>query len=283
LPNDWGTAPGFSLALGKATAFFFPGVPREMQPMFERYVRPMVLGHSDQRTAQVRIRAYGATESSINDQLVGIEERFGVTLGYRAHFPEIDVKPLAQRDTDRAAMEAAQEAATEIRRRLGPLVYGEGDRGLPEVVIDALRHSGKRFGLAESCTGGLVAALLSAHSCSDVFRGGVVSYANGVKTDLLGVSSSVLGAEGAVSDAVVRQMALGAVRSLGCDVALAISGVAGPTGGSPEKPVGLVHFAVHCDGHVSTRHVTLHGDRKRIQLGAAYYGLNLVRLALLAG
>lgn len=281
LPNDWGTAPGFSVTIGQALAFFFPGVPREMQPMFERYTRPEIAARSETHTSIVRIRVYGATESSINDQLRDIEQRFGVTIGYRAHFPEIDVKPLATRPDERSATEAARAAADAIRERLGPLVYGEGDAGLPEVVIALLRRSKKSLGLAESCTGGLVSALLTAHSSSDVFRGGVVSYANDVKTQVLGVDAEALASHGAVSEVVVRQMAEGAARTLGSDLVLAISGIAGPSGGSAEKPVGLVHFALRVGANVSTTQVTFVGDRARIQLGAAYHGLNLVRRALL--
>lgn len=280
LPNDWGTAPGFCVRLGRAEAFFFPGVPREMQPMFERYVRPRLAAATSGHTAQIRLRAYGATESSINDQLDGIEAEYGVSIGYRAHFPEIDVKPLATRDTEALAQHAVRAAADAIRERLGPLVYGEGDAGLAEVVIDLLRRAGLTLGLAESCTGGLVASLVTAHPCSDAFLGSIVCYDNPVKTNLLGVSREVLDAHGAVSEATAREMALGALRALGAPVVLAVTGIAGPTGGSAEKPVGLVHFAVSIGGTISTKQERFHGDRRRIQLGAAYYGLNLLRLAL---
>jgi nicotinamide-nucleotide amidase len=282
LANDWGTAPGFCVKIGQARAFFFPGVPREMQPMFERYVRPALVAAGAGHTSQIRVRTYGAAESSINDQLQGIAEQFAVTIGYRAHFPEIDVKPLATRDDEKAATLAVRNAADAISGRLGPLVYGEGEAGLAEVVIAALRSTGKSLGLAESCTGGLVASLLTAHSCSDVFVGGVVSYANAVKSRLLGVSAESLAREGAVSEATVQAMAQGAADALGCDLALAISGIAGPTGGTTDKPVGLVHFALGHGEEMMTKHVTFpFGDRVRIQLAAAYYGLNLVRLSLL--
>lgn len=276
LPNDWGTAPGFAVRVGTSLAFFFPGVPREMQPMFDRYVRNEIEGRLSEYAAQVRLRVYGATEASVNDQLAGIEAEFGVTIGYRAHFPEIEVKPLALRATREEARDAADRAARAIRERLGRLVYGEGDTDLAGVVLEALRTRGKTLALAESCTGGLVSACITAHPASDVFQGAIVSYADRVKISELGVAAEALAQYGAVSEAVVTQMAQGARRALASDYALGVSGIAGPTGGTSEKPVGLVHFAVAGPTRTLHRHVVLRGDRERIQRGAAHFGLKLL-------
>lgn len=278
--NDWGTAPGFSIAIEGALSFFFPGVPREMHPMFERYVVPELKRGMRTHTAQVRVRTFGAPESRVNHSLRGVEEQFDVTIGYRAHFPEIDVKPMATCATKEEAERRVRAAADEIRRRLGALVYGEGDVGMPETVLNLLRERKMWLGLAESCTGGLVASLLTEHSCSDVFLGGVVCYANSVKVGALGVDPQTLQSEGAVSEETVRQMARGAIERLGCDISLALSGVAGPGGGTEEKPVGLVHFAVATRDQVVCRQRTLQVDRIRVQRWAAYAGLDLVRKML---
>jgi nicotinamide-nucleotide amidase len=280
LANDWGTAPGFRVQLGRASAFFFPGVPREMQPMFERDVVPLIQKQLSRYTAQVRLRTFGAPESKVNDLLHGVEEAFNVTVGYRVHFPEIDVKPMATRDTREEAEAAVQAAAAEIRQRLGTLVHGEGDTGLPQAVGQLLTSQGLKLGFAESCTGGLISALLSAEPCSDFFQGAVVSYANAVKIHLLGVNAGTLEREGAVSEAVAAEMAEGARRVLACDVALAVSGIAGPGGGSAERPVGLVCFAAASEQRTLTQRRVFTGDRARIQRWAAFAGFDLVRKLL---
>ncbi len=277
LDNDWGTAPGFSVDVGSCRAFFLPGVPREMKPMFDLHVVPEIRNRVTQHTAQVRIRTFGAPESQINDMLDGIDREFAVTLGYRAHFPEIEVKALAVENNPVLAAERAERAAREVRKRLGNLVYGEGSKGLPEVVGDCLRAKGWTLALAESCTGGLVAELITQNPASDYFLGGVVSYANEVKRDILGVDPHSLATVGAVSEEVVRQMAEGARTRLGADTAVALSGIAGPGGGTEEKPVGLVHIAISTPVRTIAIERVFTGDRQRIQLRAAYTALNLLR------
>src|SRR5690606_23007367 len=135
LHNDSGTAPGFAVSIGRARAYFLPGVPHEMQRMFERHVRPKLVERQSEHIYQVRLNTFGLPESSVNDQLSGVEQKFGVQLGYRAHFPEIQVKVLA-RAADRAQAAArATEAAGEVRRRLGSrLVVSEGRVSLAEAV-----------------------------------------------------------------------------------------------------------------------------------------------------
>lgn len=279
--NDWGTAPGFSVKIGRAHAFFFPGVPREMQPLFMRDVAPRVAQSLAAHTAQVRIRTFGAPESRVNDLLTGVEAQYGVTVGYRAHFPEIEVKPMATRNARAEADLAVAAAAAEVKRRLGDLVYGEGDNGLTEVVGNLLRQRGWTLGFAESCTGGMLSAMLTASSCSDYYLGAVVSYANSVKQGVLGVSPEVLQEHGAVSQQTVEAMATGARRVLGCDVALAVSGIAGPTGGTPDKPVGLVHLGLATPHGVTAMHRVFAVERVRVQRWAAFWGLDMIRRALL--
>lgn len=282
LTNDWGTAPGFSIHIERAVAFFFPGVPRELKPMFQRDVVPQLEQLTgDSFTAQVRLRTFGAPESKVNDLLAGVEEQFNVVIGYRAHFPEIDVKPMATRTTRQAAEADARRAADEIHRCLGQLVYAEGDLDLPVTVTNLLRKKQWSVGFAESCTGGLVSALLTAESCSDVYKGAIVSYANEVKRDVLGVHPEDLEQAGAVSEPVVRQMAAGARRVLAADVALSVSGIAGPGGGTEDKPVGLVHFAVETPQTTLVHHAIFPHERTRVQRWAAFVGFNLIRKTLL--
>lgn len=270
LANDFGTAPGFSVDLDACRFVFLPGVPREMEGMFEAHVAQLVRARVSRHIHQIRLRTFGAPESQINDALSGIEEEFGVTLGYRAHFPEIEVKCLAYRAAAAEARAAARAAADAARVRLGGWVYGEGDRALPQVVGDLLRAQGYRLAIAESCTGGLAAELVTRQPASDFFQGAVVSYANSVKADVLGVPRELLARFGAVSEPVARAMAEGARRVLGADVGISFTGVAGPGGGTSDKPVGLVHYAVAMSDETRTFAQVFTGDRARIQLRAVY-------------
>ncbi|MBX3183822.1 MAG: CinA family nicotinamide mononucleotide deamidase-related protein [Polyangiaceae bacterium] len=246
LPNPVGTAPGFAVSIGQTRAFFMPGVPREMKRMFHDHVAPFVRGLTPGvHLAQVRLRSFGLPESQVNDLLAGVEEAHQVTLGYRAHFPEIEVKVLARRDAASAAEEAAETAAREVTRRLGRAMYGEGSAALPQVVGERLGALGLQLVTAESCTGGLISQLITeAPGASAYFTASAVTYSNESKQRLLGVRAETLAAHGAVSEEVAREMALGALTHLNGDVSIAVTGVAGPGGGTEAKPVGLVHYAV---------------------------------------
>lgn len=282
LPNGRGTAPGFSVTLGSAQAFFFPGVPLEMKEMFNEHVAPRLPKPEGARRA-IHLRSFGLPESEVNDRLAGIEEEYGVTLGYRASFPEIEIKVLA-RGAHGGEVEARCRAAADlVIERLGrTVVYGEGHVTLAGAVGILLADLGWTLGLAESCTGGLVSELVTnVPGSSAYYVGGVCCYANQVKTSVLGVGADTLGDYGAVSEPVARQMAEGACRVLGADVALSITGIAGPTGGTPDKPVGLVHWAVHTPRGTTARHMVFPGTRRQVQQLAAYAGLASVRAELL--
>jgi len=279
LPNPNGTAPGFELKLNRALAYFMPGVPFEMKAMFESFVQPAISPLLSERHFQVLLRTYGLPESEVNDRLAGIEAEFSVVIGYRATLPEIEVKVLARAATLEAAKERAERAAEAVRERLGSeVVFGEGATRFPEAVCLLLQSKGQTLALAESCTGGLVSELLTAHSGSSaVFRGGAVTYSNESKIALLGVPAVLLARFGAVSAEVARAMAEGARGAFNADYALALTGIAGPTGGSAEKPVGLVHFAVASATGVSDRRVVFTGNREQVRRRAAFAGLALVR------
>jgi nicotinamide-nucleotide amidase len=278
LPNVNGTAPGFVVQLGESTAFFLPGVPREMKRMFTEQVLPRVRPTAPNNTFQVRLRTYGMGESSIGQALEGIEAAHpGVLLGYRIHFPEVDVKVHARAASQALARDVAQRAAEEVKARLGGALYGEGDESFPEIVGRAVRGRGWRLALAESCTGGLIAHLLTSYPASDYFVGGAVTYANSAKSRLVGVSEDTLRGHGAVSAEVAAEMAQGARRLCECDAGLGVTGIAGPTGGTATKPVGLVYWAVSHPGGTIVRERVFNGDRDEVQLAAAYAGLDLLR------
>lgn len=283
LENPNGTAPGFCVRRERASFFFMPGVPREMRPMFERFVAPAARERAVGAQHQIRLRCFGQPESMINDKLAGLEAAHGVQVAYRAHFPEIEVKLLAREATPEAARARAETAGADARQRLGTAVYAEGDLDLPHAVGDLLRQRHLTLSLAESCTGGLVSSLLTQHPASDFFVGGVVSYANSVKIQQLGVDRAVLDAKGAVSPEVARQMADGARRAFSSDLALSLTGIAGPSGATAEKPVGLVYYALSTPNATLVRDVNVSNrPREGVQLYAAWCGLNLLREHLLA-
>lgn len=278
LPNAIGTAPGFSVAIGDTPLFFLPGVPREMKRMFTEQVLPRIRPSAPNNTFQIRLRSYGLGESLVGQALAGVEgTHAGVTLGYRVHFPEVDVKVHARASNRDVAREVAIRAAADVRGRLGDVVYGEGDESFAEMVGRAVRGRGYRLALAESCTGGLIAHKLTRHPASDYFVGGAVTYANSAKTRLLGVSEDTLRGHGAVSAEVAAEMAEGVRRVCECDVGLSVTGIAGPTGGSQEKPVGLVYWAVAHPGGTIVRHKVFQGEREEVQIAAAYAVLDLLR------
>jgi len=279
LPNPIGTAPGFSVRVGRSTAFFMPGVPREMTRMFEEQVTPRIRKIAPNDTHQIRLKTFGLPESVVGEKLAGIEAGHeGVVIGYRAHYPEIEVKILAKGASQPSARDACEKATAEVRTRLGDVIYGEGDDTFASVVGRALRNRGLSLAIAESCTGGLVGSMLTREpGASDFLLLDAVTYANSAKARVLGVDEDVLRAHGAVSSEVAAAMAEGARRASGADVALSLTGIAGPTGGSEAKPVGTVFLAVTGARGTELKHRVFSGERWQIQTIAAYAGLQLVR------
>jgi nicotinamide-nucleotide amidase len=282
LPNPWGTAPGFAVKLERALACFLPGVPSEMEAMFTAHVAPLLEPLPRARRHQVRLRTFGMAESDLNDRLAGIEAAHGVVIGYRAGQAEIEVKVLAEGASASDAETRARAAAGEVRSRLGPVVYGEGTTPLAAVLLETLRERGLTLALAESCTGGLAAELLTnVPGASQVFLGGAVVYSNAVKTALLGVDPALVAAHGAVSAEVARAMADGARARTGASVALSFTGIAGPDGGTPTKPVGLVHMAVSQADGTHARERVFPGTREQVRRRAVNAGFSLLRRVVL--
>lgn len=280
LPNPSGTAPGFGVRLGECSAYFMPGVPQEMRRMFEEQVAPRIRSLAPNNLFQLRLRTFGLPESVVGEKLAGVEEAFaGTTIGYRAHFPEIEIKVLARAATLAAAREISERATGEVRARLGPHIFGEGDDTYAGVVGRALRGRGWTVAIAESCTGGLVGHMLTREpGASDFLLLDAVTYANSAKASVLGVDADMLRWHGAVSSEVASAMASGAKRVSGADVALSLTGIAGPSGGTESKPVGTVYIAVaHHDGTTEVKHRVFPGDRLRVQTLAAYAGLEMLR------
>jgi nicotinamide-nucleotide amidase len=228
------------------------------------------------------LRTTGVAESLLADRIDSMDGGpLGVSLAYLPSIAGVDLR-LTVRDVPALEAEhALTGAASRLRERVGESVYGGGDDDLAAVVLDMCRACGLTIAVAESCTGGLLGARLTAiPGSSDVVRGGVIAYHNDVKRDSLGVTEQMLAEHGAVSEAVVRQMATGARTFANASVGLAITGVAGPGGGSDEKPVGTVWIASDIEGDVQPRLLRLWGDRDEVRQRSAQWTLEFLRQRL---
>lgn len=275
LENTLGTAPGFSVTVEHARAFFLPGVPSEMRAMFEKAVRPE-LPRPTLSWLALYVQTSGLPESEIGARLANIEDTYGVTVGYRASAGGVAIKVLAQATpaTEAEVRKRAEAAWLEVAKRLGPAVYSTSNVPLERALGELLRARALSIGLAESCTGGGASALLSSvPGSSHYFRGAIVAYDNRVKRSALGVPETLLTRYGAVSSEVAEAMALGVCQALETDLGLAITGIAGPDGGSDDKPVGLVHWAVAWERKVTTFQARFSGTRTDIQRRAAMAAL----------
>jgi nicotinamide-nucleotide amidase len=279
LANPVGTAPGFAITLGKARFFFTPGVPSEMKRMFEDHIEPAIARDVERRSHQIRLRTFGLPESVVGEKLATIEaEEKQVTIGYRATFPEIEVKVLARGTSASDAESIARRVAERVRGALGAVVFGEGEETYPAFVGHVLRGRGLSLAIAESCTGGLVGQLVtSVPGSSEYLLFDAVTYSNASKIQVLGVNEELIRGYGAVSQEVAASMADGARRIADSDLAVAITGIAGPGGGTDEKPVGTVFLALaRRNGTTQTHAMKFPGDRERIRMFSAYHALRLV-------
>jgi nicotinamide-nucleotide amidase len=286
LRNRWGTAPGLWLEGDPGLAIMLPGVPGEMRKLVEHEVVPRLAARGDGRVIRSRlVRTSGIPESTLAERMGDIEQEIApLTLAYLPGLDGVDLRLSAWRlPPDEAETRLAAGAAL-LHQRGGEYVYGEGDADLAGLVLEAARMRSVRLATAESCTGGLVGGRVTEiPGSSDVYLGGVVCYADSLKTALLGVEPSLLQAHGAVSEAVAVAMARGAADRLGAEAAVAVTGVAGPGGGSETKPVGTIWFGVSLGGRVESRHALLPGDRHAIRARAAQMALFLLFRRLRSG
>jgi nicotinamide-nucleotide amidase len=284
LPNPIGTAPGFLFDVGQAVFFCMPGVPREMKKMMDEQVLPRIAERSgvSQVVRAKLLRTFGTGESMLDEQLKDIATGEDVSLGFRTAFPDNYLRPVARGASAEEAEARLEALCREIRGRLGVIIYGEDEDTLPVVVGRLLGEAGRTLAVAESCTGGLIAELLTdVPGSSAYFLGGVVAYANEAKARFLGVPEALLAEHGAVSEPVARAMAEGARERFGADYALATTGISGPGGGTEEKPVGLVHIALATPSGTHAEHFVFPLDRDRHRRLTAAAGLDWVRRAVL--
>jgi len=286
LVNNHGSAPGIWIEdeRGRWVAML-PGVPREMRGMLADTLLPLVrerLGSDHVVIRSRTLRTTGVGESHIADLVATIEEGVGdVGLAYLPNADGTDLRLTVRGAAPNAADSRLSAAADRLRSVVGDAVYGQDSDDLAAVVLDLCRAKGITIAVAESCTGGLLGARLTAvPGSSDVVRGGVIAYDNAVKESVLGVLQGVLDEHGAVSEPVARAMARGVKAMVVCDAALSITGIAGPTGGTEAKPVGTVWIALDLHGETQSKRFIMVGDRAEVRHRAAQAALEMLRKAL---
>lgn len=279
LENENGTAPGLIVENDKTVAILLPGPPNELRPMWDDEALPWLRKKFADRLAavyEVTLRILGIGETRVQIMLEDEVKALGVAeVGYCARPGEVDLRLIAP---DQALVE---KAAALARSKLGDAIYAEGIETMEEAVVRIARAARKTVATAESCTGGMVASRITnvSHS-SEMFRYGWVTYANEAKMTELGVPAELLEKHGAVSPEVARAMAEGARQSSGADIAVAVTGIAGPTGGTAEKPVGLVYFGLATANGTQIEKANLARGRETFKYMASQIALDLVRRAL---
>ena len=286
LDNPIGTAPGFMLRIRSCVFFFLPGVPAEMRLMVENEVLPRIrdLMGPDRKYRLVKtLSSFGLPESVTGERLAGLTDAFPeVTLGLRAKFPEIQIKLYAQGDNDVRLNDLLATAADWVSKRIGKNLFSMNGSPMAAVVGRLLKEKNATVAVAESCTGGLISHWLTNVSGSSAyFLFSAVTYANDAKIRILGVSPEALDEYGAVHEEIVKQMAEGARRVSGATYALATSGIAGPDGGTDEKPVGTVCIGLATPTATRARRFFFpFGKRSRNKKMFAMTALNLLRREL---
>lgn len=283
VPNPVGTAPGFRVEIdGRKNLIWLSGVPQEMTAMFDQTVMPWIIAQhgSDNEIFALTFKIYGLTESKLDDLVKPVDLGPAAKLSFRAHYPDLTLKLMVS--GGQTEEKKFIEVGDEIRRVLGSHIYAEGDLTMEEIVGELLLAKKQTLALAESCTGGFISHRITRIAGSSAYYfGGVVTYANEAKVKFLGVQPATLEKYGAVSEQTALEMSQGIRERTGATIGLAVTGIAGPGGGSPDKPVGSVWLSIAGPLRHQARRWQLHGERERIILGASQAALNWLRLALL--
>ena len=284
LPNSCGTAPGFYLPRDHLHVFALPGVPSEMKAMYTEQVEPILrkLAPGDRVVCRRTLHTFGLGESAVGELIAEhMAPGRNVQVGTTAASGLVSIRLRATASCEAEAHRMLDQEAAILCGKLGPVYVGRDNQRLPEVVARLLTEAGATLAVAESCTGGLIAKMMTdLPGASKFFIEGLVAYANQSKVSRLGVPAELIERHGAVSEPVARVMAEGLQRSRQVTFALATTGIAGPTGGTPDKPVGLVYVALAGPQGTEVLRLNLLGDRSRIRQRASLAAINLLRLRL---
>ncbi len=265
-PNHYGTAPALAIEGDGKTAIMLPGPPGELEPLFEEEILPYLKSRRDAVLVSKNLHIFGMGESAVENELKSLmTDSTNPTVAPYCKEGEVRLRVTAEaEDEERAAALCDEMIATIEKTSVGNYIYGIDVDSLENAVVEALRERGLTLASAESCTGGLIAKRITdLGGCSDVFMGGCVTYSNEAKMELLGVKEETLRAHGAVSEETAREMARGVRERLGTDIAVSSTGIAGPSGGTPEKPVGTVYVGISTPHGEKVRKLSLSPMRSR--------------------
>ena len=283
LPNKYGTAPGCIMQKGNKTIIVMPGPPKEMQPMFDNYVKPFLLKDNSYVLKSKVLRIIGVGESKIeNDLLDLIDKQTNPTIATYAKDGECTVRITAKGKNIEEVEDLILPVYKEIKNRFKEKVYGEDETTIEDEVAKLLVNNNLKIAVAESCTGGMVSsALINYPGISSVFMEGCVTYSNEAKMMSLGVKEETLNTFGAVSEECAKEMAEGVSKRHNTNIGLSTTGIAGPEGGSEDKPVGLVYMGITINNKTIVKKYVFNGDRQQIRNRACKTLLNDLRLELL--
>ncbi len=279
--NKVGTAPGIEARIGETQVFITPGVPSEMEWMFQNAIAPRLPRLNGVILHRI-IHTFGQGESDVGARIADLMKRGANPLvGTTVAAGMVSIRVVSHAPTHEQAAAMSEDVVKQLHARLGELVVGESDATLAMAVGDLLRQRKQTLATAESCTGGLIGKMLTdVAGSSDYYIGGVVSYANRIKASLLGVEESLLAEHGAVSEPVAAAMAEGCRTRLGADWAISVAGIAGPTGATAVKPVGLVYIGLAGPGGTEVHQQVFPGSRELVRLRSALAAMNYLRLKL---
>jgi nicotinamide-nucleotide amidase len=273
IPNPNGTAPGQYIFAESVHYFLLPGPPMEMRPMFQAWVLPKlreIFAVNQQVLVSRILHFYGIGESTVDEQIVDLTTGVNPTVAPYASEGEMVLRISATASNTEGAQNRIAPVEAEIRKRFGEFIYGVDKDTLPSVVASVLTQKKATLAVAESCTGGLVQQLLTdLPGASSYLLGGIVSYDNRIKHELLGVPEEILTMEGAVSESTAKWMAEGVRKKLKSTYGISVTGIAGPDGGTPEKPVGLAYVAVAGPTRTEVFRVHQRGSREQIRIRVA--------------
>ena len=279
-PNDNGTAPGMAIEKDGVHILVLPGPPRELKPMFQNCAVPYLMQFSDRIIVSHNIRTFGIGESSMAEMVNDLFDARNPTVAPYAKDGEALLRVTAMAMTKEDAESLCEPVIEEIKKRLDAYVYGVDYNCIEEAAVAMLKEHHLKVATAESCTGGLIAKRITdVPGASEVFECGIISYANEIKHKVLGVSEDDLNKYGAVSEPVAKQMAQGALKVSGADIAVSVTGIAGPDSDSTDKPVGLVYIGLADKENVWVREIrTSRRDRSYNRYVSASNALNMIRL-----
>ena len=281
--NPYGTAPGVIIEKDNKTIVLLPGPPRELCPLFLEQVRPYLASKTDCTMVSKVVRLFGIGESVVGETIRDLMENANPTVAPYAKDSEVTLRITAKAESEAEAEVLIQAMFEQVNGRLGKYIYSFGDKEMKQVLAELLLERKLTIAAAESCTAGMFCSMLAEVSgISEALKEGVVTYSNEAKEKYLGVSHETLAEFGAVSPETAREMAVGIRERSGADIGVSITGIAGPGGGTEEKPVGLVYVGVAMKDAVIVKDLHLFGTRQKIRYASVLYAMNEVRQRLLA-